>query len=725
MMFNGFYRQSYENPDKTQNKIKKNFDMCHKFYNFATLIIPKAEKRMILLCVVAAILTAGVVVGYHSLARRDGWSIRGKNANTIKRLALVLKAGRLRVFLYDKVHRHFFILSENGGYEVEYNPIEVAKRYDADDFESFRAAAQSIQKGEKQKQSLMMRGRKADDGSQSIYEVTISVASRDKKGNVAQLLVILRDVTEETQRIQNVNKLLLRYHTVFDNSLLDMIYYDAQGVLRDLNEKACQTFGVPNRQMATDGSLLLKNNPFFNTVDFETMANTRTSAVINFSELLDPKYRLDEFGLKGKMYYDSTINPIRSADGKLEGIFMSGRDVTEMVESYHRQQEGAHQLAMMLKNVEQYVKNINYALQVSDVRLVNYYPKQFTLEISDNVGQGQLHLSQLRCIRLGTPRFRRTISSALNRMDHLTKHNVTATIETEIRDKKGRQIWLMFDMVPLLDAEGGVERYFGLCRNMTEQVETERRLAIETKKAQETEELKQSFLTNMSYEIRTPLNNVVGFAELFEAEHDVADEAFFVEQIKSSSNQLLALINDILFLSRLDANMEEYNYLYTDFALSFEAQCNMGWANVQPDVKTIVENPYSSLVVNIDEANLGLVIRRLCALAATYTQSGYIRARCDYHGGELTISITDTGAGLDEETVKHVFDRFVGNQEQQLCETGLALPICQSLVQQMGGTIEFHSKLGKGSAVWISVPCEAQTIEANLDMSNPNELLLS
>ena len=672
-------------------------------------------------CVTVAVLVAGLVVAYHLLKRRDGWSTRAKDANTIKRLALVMKAGRLQVFLYDKSSRHYFILSEDGGYDVEYNPIEVAKKFDLDDFENFRSAAFEMIDGKRQSKNMIMRGKKTADNPQSIYEVSLSIASRDKQGDVVQLLVILRDVTEETQKIQDVNKLLLRYRTVFDTSLLDMIYYDAHGVLKDLNEKACQTFGVTDHQAALDGSLLLKNNPFFNNVALETMDNIRTSAIIDFSELTDPVYRLDEFGLKGKMYYDSTINPIRNADGKLDGVFMSGCDITEMVVSYHRQQEGARKLAMMAKHVEEYVSNINYALRVSDVRLVNYYPKQFTLEISDNVGQGQLHLSQLRCIRLGTPPFRRAISSVLNRMDHLTKQNITVTIETEIRDKNGRQIWLMFNMVPLLDAQGNVERYFGLCRNMTEMVETEHRLAVETKKAQETELLKQSFLTNMSYEIRTPLNNVVGFAELFEAEHDVADEPFFVEQIKTSSNKLLALINDILFLSRLDANMEEYNYQYTDFALCFEQQCSMAWTHVQPGVKTIVENPYSSMVVNIDEANLGQVIRRLCTLSATFTQSGYIRARCDYFGGKLTISIEDTGVGVDEKALPHVFDRFVSDDGNRLSETGLVLPICQSLVQQMGGSIEFLSKQGKGSTVWISIPCEAKMIEKRLDILNSKE----
>ena len=154
---------------------------------------------------------------------------------------------------------------------------------------------------------------------------------------------------------------------------------------------------------------------------------------------------------------------------------------------------------------------------------------------ADNITQSQMKLSQLRCIRLATPRFRRTVSSVLNRMDHLSPYKIDVTIETELHDKQGRPIWLLFNMVPMLDDEGRVERYYGMCREITQMVETENRLAIETKKAQETELLKQSFLANMSYEIRTPLNNVVGFAGLFNTPHDEADEPAFVEQIKINS----------------------------------------------------------------------------------------------------------------------------------------------------------------------------------------------
>lgn len=292
---------------------------------------------------------------------------------------------------------------------------------------------------------------------------------------------------------------------------------------------------------------------------------------------------------------------------------MSGHDVSEMVNSYHRQQNSVRQLQKANDNIRQYIANIDYALSVSGVQLVNYYPHSYTFELINRETRQKLRMSQLRCIRLASPRFRRTVNSALNRMDHLTKRGIIQAIEIEIRDKKGRQIWLLFNMVPMLNEQGEVERYFGTYRDITDMVETEQRLAVETKKAQETELLKQAFLTNMSYEIRTPLNNIIGYAGLFTGEHDQKDEPVFIDQIKRSTNELLLVVNDILYLSRLEANMEEYKKDMVDFASSFEAYCRNGLSNINPGVQPIIQQPFNKLLVDIDSHHVSMVLER-CAL---------------------------------------------------------------------------------------------------------------
>ena len=653
-----------------------------------------------------------VVVLYNRVYMRRANEANARRKEQNAHLALVLQAGRLRIWKYLPATRHYLFLSEEGTMEQRYNPIDFQQFFERDDFERLRTAIFDICEGKQNSAVLTLVSNAKDDAFLRHYEMTVSVDRRDSRGRVTSILGIQHDVTDEYRRLETVNQLLLRYHTVFSTSLVDMVYYDNKGVLQDINERACQAFGVPNREYVLNNKFLLKNNPFFGDVNLETMDNTRTSCIVDFGDYTDPVYHIDELGLADKkMYYESTINPIRDANGNLEGVYMAGRDITEMVVSYRRQKEGAEKLRKVNEDIRQYISNINYALRISDIRMVNYYPKSFTLEMSDNITQSQMKLSQLRCIRLATPRFRRTVSSVLNRMDHLSPYNIQVNIETEIRDKKGRQIWLLFNLVPMVDADGKVERYFGMCRNMTDMVETENRLAVETKKAQETELLKQSFLSNMSYEIRTPLNNVVGFAGLFNTPHDEADEPAFVEQIKTNSNNMLTLVNDVMLLSSLDANMVEYRKDDIDFAQIFASHCQMGWSNANPQIKTIIDNPYESLVVNIDMEHVGKVIEKLCWLSALTLKEGYAKARYEYRRGELLITIEDTGDGIPEEGMAHIFDRFVHNIDNHLLGTGLDLPIVQAIVRQMGGTIEIESKLHQGTTAWVSIPCEAKNIE--------------
>lgn len=627
------------------------------------------------------------------------------------RLALILKTGDLRLWFYHPSSRHYFYLSEDGSKEERLNPVEFSQRFDRGDFEELSRQVFEICDGHVEKASVLLRSSQKEGEECRYYQVSVAVARIGRHHLPSLLMGIQHDVTDEYCRQQEVDRLLLRYHTVFNSSLLDMMFYDKNGVLTDINERACSTFHVTDQHQVLDGSFLLQNNPMFTQTPLDQLKGTRACSIIDFANYSDEVYKRDELNLHGKMYYESVINPIRNERGGLEGIYMSGRDISEMVESFHRQQEGTRQLQEATNSIEDYVSNINYALRVSEVRLVNYYPSSYTLEISNNIMQSQLRLSQLRCIRLGTPRFRRTISSVLNRMDHLTKHPIVQAIETEIRDKQGRQIWLLFNMVPMLDKEGNVERYFGMCRNITEVVETENRLAVETKKAQETELLKQAFLTNMSYEIRTPLNTVIGFAELFNAEHDSADEAFFVEQIKQGTQTLLVLISDILLISRLDANMEEYKREDVDFALLFESFCQHGMVQASPQVKAIIDHSYNSLVVDIDIDHVGKVIERLCRVSAMMTRQGAISATYEYRRGELTVTIEDTGGGIDPAVLPIAFERFSRDENGRMCGSGLDLPIIQLMVEQMGGSVDMQSEKGKGTTVWFSIPCTAKVQE--------------
>ena len=152
--------------------------------------------------------------------------------------------------------------------------------------------------------------------------------------------------------------------------------------------------------------------------------------------------------------------------------------------------------------------------------------------------------------------------------------------------------------------------------------------------------------------------------------------------------------------------MIEYNYQTSDFAMLFEGWCYMGWSNMGNNVKVVVDNPYTSLMVNIDQQNLGMVIQKLCTFTGQVTREGMVRAKYEYRHGELMITIEDTSNGMDAQKLKKAFDRFVREEGSDQEGTGLDLPIVKEIVEQMNGSIELQSEQGKGNAFFLSIPCE-------------------
>ena len=636
--------------------------------------------------------------------------IRQKNAQ----MALILNYDKTQVWTYDIPRNLFSMLSDDGQVKAEYTPIDFGQTfYDITEFTQLRERVLfPVRDGVSESGCMVIHGRKKNGETISrIYETHISVLHHDSNKSPRILIGIQRDITDDKLHREGANMLALRYHTVFNNSQVDMICYDANGVMTDINDKACSTFMVKDRQQLLDSKPNIKDIPSMTGIDFKTMEQIHTSSITDISNI-DSLSTIDfkTWG-RDKIYYEHTVSPIRSEDGQLNGIVLTGRNISEMVDTQHYQQRIAKQLARATDDIQEYIGNINYTLRISGMRIVIYRPTTHVLEASDDLSKKQLRLSQVQCVSLVAEADRRRVRGLFLRMDKRKQPAFTETLQMRLHDKKRRDIYLTFSLVPFSDKNGNITHYFGMCRNDSEMVYTDQRLQLETQKAQATEELKNTFLTNMSYEIRTPLNAILGFADLFNTPHDEADEEVFSQEIKRNTNELLLLVNDILYISKLDARMVEFKYAECDFALLFDGMCYMGWGDLKGDVQLSVDNPYSRLVVNIDEHNLGIVIEKLCTNAARHTDKGFIRAKYDYRHGELTITVEDSGEGVSPELLQHVFDRFPPYELRERYTTVLDMPIIKETVEQMGGTIEIQTEAGKGSTAYVIIPCEMTSME--------------
>ena len=657
------------------------------------------------------IISAIAMVVYNRLTYYKEKGVTRKVQRLNAQLTLIMDANKTDAWTYNTKKNEFKVISKENLTETFYTPFEFSQLYDREDFKQVVKAIEGIQNREIITDSMTVKSAPSQDGDIKIYEMTLSVLRRNKQDQPIEILGTQRDATKEKKLAEEDKNLMLKYHTVFNSSLVDMIYYDADGYLAELNETACKTFGVKNPQTLLKRKMKMTDIPSYREFDAKTLEQTQLSSITDISKVKETDEKVPEVTRTGKMYYEVMLEPIKDIHNQSLGVIAAGRDITEMVESHHRQQKSARLMEERSKALKQYIDDLNYTLKISDARLTNYYPATHTLDIlSDITGEGT-HLSQLKAVAMIHPDDRKRAKMLITRMDRLYKGTFSEILHTKLRDHNGRDIYLNFSMMPITDKEGKVTHYFGMCRNETEMAHVEKHLQEESAKAQEEEQLKNAFLLNMSYELRVPLHAVIGFAELFKREHNREDEPVFANEIKKNTDVLLTLINDILFISRLDAHMIEYHYEVCDFASLFEGWCQMGWSDASKNIKQITENSYNSLLVNIDPKNLGTAIQKLCGYTALTTKAGSLKSRYEYLHDELIIIVEDTGQGIEFDEVPKIFNRFMGDAKNKRIGTGLELPIVKELVEQMGGTIDVLSEPGKGSTFFMSIPCELTSFE--------------
>lgn len=227
-------------------------------------------------------------------------------------------------------------------------------------------------------------------------------------------------------------------------------------------------------------------------------------------------------------------------------------------------------------------------------------------------------------------------------------------------------------------------------------------------KAENASKMKSLFLANMSHEIRTPLNAIEGFSRIM-AETDSPDERMkYMEIIESNNGRVLALINEILDLSRVEAGeiaikkqMTDLNEMCKGIQLMFKFRCpdtvNLQWS--QPNMK---------VTLNTDQNRLTQVFSNLISNALKHTSRGSINYgyRLVNDGQEVEFYVSDTGSGIAPEDIQHIFQTYVSRDAEQQNGYGLGLALCKIIVEKMHGNITVSSKLGEGSTFRFTLPFE-------------------
>ena len=255
--------------------------------------------------------------------------------------------------------------------------------------------------------------------------------------------------------------------------------------------------------------------------------------------------------------------------------------------------------------------------------------------------------------------------------------------------------------------EGGHLRGFSkITRDITERKQTQQQLVVERQRAEEANRAKSQFLATMSHEIRTPMNAILGMADmLWESKLD-ADQKSYVEVFRRSGSNLLALINDILDLSKIEAGHLELEQM--EFNLEEVVDEAIELTAVKARGKGIallrrLSQAVESAVIG-DPTRLRQILINLLGNAVKFTDSGEVvlavRKPEGGQAGEIEFAVSDTGIGIAPEKLNTLFEDFTqadASTTRKYGGTGLGLAISKRLVESMGGYLMVTSTLGKGS----------------------------
>ena len=294
----------------------------------------------------------------------------------------------------------------------------------------------------------------------------------------------------------------------------------------------------------------------------------------------------------------------------------------------------------------------------------------------------------------------------------LTGRNQNTRMSFRQRNADGHYEWWEY-RTSVLSGLTSDEPYsiLGVCQSIQRYKSTEEELTIARDKALQADKLKSAFLANMSHEIRTPLNAIVGFSDLLSDTSAFTDEEVsqFIATINKNCSLLLALINDILDLSRIESGTMDFQFARHSLPLLLKNVHDSQQLNMPPGVELKLEIPAGSKKYMVtDNVRLQQVVNNLINNAAKFTISGSITVGyAEDESGYTSLFVEDTGKGISQDGLDHIFERFykVDNFTQG---AGLGLSICQTIVMRLNGTICVTSEVGKGTRFTVRIPdvCE-------------------
>ncbi len=399
----------------------------------------------------------------------------------------------------------------------------------------------------------------------------------------------------------------------------------------------------------------------------------------------------------GKLYWmQSAVRPWFDRHGDVGGVHIAAHDITEMVEAMNQTKRSEARLKLALEMAEMHV------FEVDEVRGV--------LEkagLEDRFFDTPQVLEDVRVDNLVAvhPDDRERVAAQLQ--EHI---GGGAPFSAEFRvNRADREVWAASVSQIDRDDKGKMVRFTAAMQDITRRKADERALLQAKEDAEAANRAKSTFLATMSHEIRTPLNGVLGMAQAMAADELCTVQRERLDVIRQSGETLLAILNDVLDLSKIEAgklDLEEAEFDIGELAqgahAAFTAIANKKGLSFDLKVERSARGVYLG-----DSTRIRQIIYNLVSNALKFTAQGEVRVMISRHGADLHVAVRDTGIGIPPERLAQLFQKFEqadASTTRQYGGTGLGLSICRELASLMGGTIGATSEPGLGATFEVRLP---------------------
>jgi PAS domain S-box-containing protein len=404
------------------------------------------------------------------------------------------------------------------------------------------------------------------------------------------------------------------------------------------------------------------------------------------------------------LWFSVLYQPLFDADGKIDSILFSLIDISDQKNIQEELQKAEERWKYALSSSEDGVWDWN--LQTGKV----YYSKMWKKMVG--YSEEEIENSFAGWEKLMHPDDKEKAFSEI--VKHVKNQTENYVLEHRLMSKNGQYKWMLSrGKIIERDQNDNPIRFIGTLTDIDHIKRVEQELKAAQLKAEQATEAKSLFLSTMSHEIRTPLNAVIGFSNLLLRENPGSQNSEYLENIQTSANHLLSLINNVLDISKIESGKLEFEK--KEFDLEKLAEENLSMLslrakekNIQLSVGHIPSLPYYLIG---DPLRLTQVLNNLLGNSVKFTDKGYVRLDIEtiFEQGnsiELKFSIKDTGAGIPESKIDTIFESFSQastDTTRKYGGTGLGLTISRHIINLQGGNIGVNSKLHEGSTFYFNL----------------------